>query len=56
MFFEEEKPTEEPTIPISTIANCLEVLTQCHATISEQDVSRFHIPFESDEKKEIFFW
>jgi hypothetical protein len=31
----------EPAIPINSISGCLEALTQCHSTISEQDASRF---------------
>ena len=41
----EEKSTNEPTIPINSVSGCLQALTQCHSTISEQDVSRLIILF-----------
>jgi hypothetical protein len=37
--YPEEKPTNEPTISINSVSGCLEALTQCHSTITEQDES-----------------
>lgn len=37
----EEKSTEESVVPITSVANCIQVLTQCHTKINEQDASRF---------------
>ncbi|CAF2856372.1 unnamed protein product [Rotaria sp. Silwood2] len=37
--YPEEKQTDEPQISITSVASCLQVLSQCHDTINEQDAS-----------------
>ena len=35
----DERATDEPSVPITSLAACLEALTQCHETINEQEAS-----------------
>lgn len=37
--FLEEKAADESVVPITSIAACLEALTQCHENINEQEAS-----------------
>lgn len=50
-FIEEKKSNDDETLPINSVVNCLQALTQCHETIAEQEASRFDFVFRLIEKR-----
>jgi hypothetical protein len=54
-YFLEEKQDNVSQISINSISSCLEILTQCHETINEQDASRFAFLKFKSKKQKIFF-
>jgi len=46
LYLIDKEQSDGSIIPINSFSSCLEILTQCHRTIIEQDASRFFFKFE----------